>query len=68
MLTVFYPATGHVRVKRVTSASNPVLHGWLKAELTAILAVLPAPTPVLDEPTNREFWESWRQAVSGKPT
>jgi hypothetical protein len=45
MLTVFHPATGHVRVKRVTSASNPVLHGWLKAELTAILAVLPAPTP-----------------------
>ena len=41
MLTLFHPATGQVRVKGVTSTTNLVLHGWLKQELTAILATLP---------------------------
>ena len=68
MLTLFHPATGHVRVKGVTSATNLVLHGWLKQELTAILALLPEPTALLDAPANRVFWESWREGVEVKPS
>src|SRR5438874_512389 len=41
LLTLFHPASGQVRVKGVTSAANAVLHPWLEAELTAILATLP---------------------------
>lgn len=48
LLTLFHPATGEVRVKGVTSTTNAVLHGWLKAELTAILAALPAPSAPAD--------------------
>jgi len=68
MLTLFHPATGQVRVKGVTSATNPVLHDWLKTELTAILDDLPEPRLVSDEQTNRAFWESWRAGVKVKPT
>jgi len=68
MLTLFHPATGYVRVKGVTRATNPILHGWLTTELTAILADLPAPTPVSDERANRAFWESWREGVRVRPT
>ena len=42
-LTLFHPASGVVRVKGVRCCPNTVLHPWLKAELTAILAALPEP-------------------------
>ena len=60
LLTLFHPATGEVRAKGVTSCPNTVLHGWLKAELTSILAKL-AVAPVLDEEANHEWWHSWQQ-------
>ena len=63
MLTLFHPATGRVRINGVTSTTNLVLHGWLKQELSAILAALPAP-PVLDPPANRAFWESWQHGLT----
>src|SRR5918998_6445612 len=44
LLTLCRPATGEVRAKGVTTAPNAVLHPWLKAELTAILASLPEVT------------------------
>ena len=59
MLTLFHPATGQVRVKGVTSATNVVLHGWLKQELTDILAHLPEPTPSPDTSTRLAAWEHW---------
>lgn len=37
LLTLFRPATGHVRATGVLSAPNAVLHPWLKEELTQIL-------------------------------
>lgn len=64
MLTWFHPATGCVRVKGVTSTTNIVLHGWLKTELTHILAHLPEPGPVLEGATGA----SWREAIGGQPT
>ena len=60
MLTLFHPATGEVRAKGVTTSANVVLHPWIQAELTAILADLP-PVPVLPEaelPAVRR-WETW---------
>lgn len=41
LLTLYHPASGAVRVQGVTSCRNPVLHGWLKAELRAIPMTLP---------------------------
>src|SRR5581483_8196009 len=42
LLTLLRPATGEVRAKGVTNATNAVLHPWLQGELTAVLATLPA--------------------------
>src|ERR671916_79435 len=44
LLTLFRPATGALRAKGVTNATNAVLHPWLQAELTAVLATLPPVT------------------------
>ena len=45
LLTLFRPATGEVRAKGVTNATNAVLHPWLQAELTEVLATLPPCRP-----------------------
>ena len=68
MITLLHPKTGEVRVKGVTDTRNETLHGWLKAELHAILANLPDPVPVSDPQTNRAFWESWRKDITVKAT
>lgn len=68
MLTLFHPKTGQVCVQGVTNTRNETLHGWLKPELTHILATLPLPEPVTDEATNRETWESWREGLTVKAT
>jgi len=67
-LTLFHPATGRVRVKGVTRTTNPVLHGWLKQELSAIVAALPEPSPRLDPSANRAFWASWCQGLGIQAT
>jgi hypothetical protein len=59
LLNLFRPATGEVRAKGVTSATNAVLHPWLQAELTAILAALPAvATPDAERPPLQR-WATW---------
>ena len=57
LLTLFRPATGEVRAKGVTNAPNVVLHPWLQAELTAILATLP-PLPEGERPAAAQ-WATW---------
>lgn len=64
LLTLFRPATGQVRATGVTNAPNTVLHPWLKAELTAILAALPAPTGERGELAR---WETWLGEAPWKP-
>src|SRR5512132_1731345 len=49
LLTLFRPATGELRAKGVTNATNAVLHPWLQQELTAVLAALPPVTVPEDE-------------------
>lgn len=68
MITLLHPKTGEVRVKGVTDTCNETLHGWLKTELTAILATLPDPAPVTDLQANRDLWESWREGLTVKVT
>jgi hypothetical protein len=59
LLTVFRPATGAVRAAGVTSAPNAVLHPWLREQLAAILAALPAVTAPEEERPAAARWETW---------
>jgi hypothetical protein len=59
LLTLFRPATGEVRAKGVTSATNAVLHPWLQEELTRVLAALPKVTvPEAERPPAAQ-WATW---------
>jgi DDE superfamily endonuclease len=59
LLTLFRPATGQVRALGVTSAPNTVLHPWLQAEVTQILAAVPpVTTPEADRPPLAR-WATW---------
>lgn len=66
-LTLFHPASGEVHVKGVRSASNAVLHPWLKAELTTILASLPEPE-LLPPEENRRRWTRWQEGLTSRIT
>jgi DDE superfamily endonuclease len=61
VLTLFRPADGRVRIEGATTCPNAVLHPWLKRELSAILAELPAPAPTAD--TSRAAWERWQAGL-----
>ncbi len=66
-LTLFHPASGEVRVKGVRSAPNAVLHPWLQAELTVILATLPEPE-VIPSDENRQCWKRWQEGLTRRIT
>lgn len=59
LLTLFRPAPGHVWASGVLRCPNAVLHPWLKAEGTALLAELPDPEPVTDPVATRACWTRW---------
>jgi len=67
-LTLFHPASGAVRVKGVRSCTNIVLHPWLEAELTRIVATLPEATEAPDGKENRRRWEHWQAGLSVRIT
>jgi hypothetical protein len=67
VLTLFHPADGHVRVEGVTSCPNTVLHGWLKQELTAVLAAMPAVANAAGR-ESRADWERWQEGLTIRPT
>ncbi len=46
LLTLFQPASGQVHVKGVTSTTNAVIHTWLNAQFTDILAARSVPEVV----------------------
>ncbi len=66
ILTLFHPADGQVRVEGVTSCPNTVLHGWLKEELTAVLAAMPAVNAA--GRASRADWERWQEGLTIRPT
>jgi DDE superfamily endonuclease len=59
LLTLFQPATGTVRAKGVTQATNAILHPWLQEQLTAVLAELPAMTVPEQERPALAQWTTW---------
>ena len=64
---LFHSATGQVHLQPVGSCTNPVLHGWLKERLTAIVAALPtcaepAPTRRRPVPRGRHGRTGWRNS------
>lgn len=63
LLTLFHPASGQVRVKGVRSSANVILHPWLQAQLTEILATLPDKPP-LEPDLNRSLWLSWQAGLT----
>ena len=67
LLTLLHPATGRARVKGVTTTSNAVIHPWLKAELTAILAADP-PVDMMPTAANRPQWQVWQEGLTVYPT
>lgn len=64
LMTLFHPADGQVRVKGVESCPNPVLHGWLKAQLEAVMARMPQPEVVLSPEENRRAWGAWQEGLT----
>jgi hypothetical protein len=68
LMTLFHPASGQVRAKGVTSCPNTVLHPWLKQELSAILAALPAPPLEIEPALIRSTWTEWYEGLSAPPT
>jgi hypothetical protein len=54
----------------VTACPNPVLHGWLKRELAAVLAAMPAPPAMTTGSVGevRSDWERWQDGLTIKPT
>jgi len=67
-LTLFHPASGAVRVKGVRGCTNAVLHPWLEAQLTAILATLPEPAEEVSMAENRRRWERWQEGLAMRIT
>lgn len=59
LLTLFRPATGVVRAKGVTNATNAVLHPWLQGELERILEGLPVSTTPEAEHLLAARWATW---------
>jgi transposase len=75
LLTLFRPATGTIRAKGVVSASNAVLHPWLKEELTALLREIEKQSPAASLPPEQERplyaqWKTWlwpQESAEGLP-
>jgi hypothetical protein len=65
LLTLFRPATGEVRAQPVAQAPNAVLHPWLRDEVTALLAELPAlPAAAAAARATRAVWEGWQEGLT----
>jgi hypothetical protein len=63
LLTLFRPVTGAVWANGVTHCPNAVLHPWLKANVTALLAEVPDPEPIPDPQANRACWTRWQAGL-----
>ena len=61
LLTLFRPATGDVRATSVRSAPNAVLHPWLREQVAAIRAAMPAAAAT---PVERTTWTAWQAGLS----
>ena len=75
LLTLFRPATGKIRAKGVVSATNAVLHPWLKEALSALLGEIEKQSPAEGLPAEEERplcarWKTWlwpHESAEGLP-
>jgi transposase len=72
LLTLFRPATGHLRAKGVLSTRNAVLHPWLQEQLTEVLAEIEKKQPSQALPPEAERplcaqWETWLGHPPSRP-
>jgi transposase len=75
LLTLFRPATGRVYAKGVVSATNAVLHPWLKEQLSTILGEIEKQSPAESLPPEEERprfaqWKTWlwpHESAEGLP-
>ena len=68
MLTLLHPADGQVRVTGVTSTANAVLHPWLTAELSALVAAVPDGAAGQVSAANRADWVPWQEGLTVRIT
>jgi len=66
--TLFHPATGRLHLRPVASGTNPVLHGWLKETLSAVVAALPMRAEPVDAAVTRAAWEVWQAGLAERCT
>ncbi len=75
LLTLFRPATGQLGAKGVLSATNAVLHPWLKEQLSELLAKIEKEHPAESLPPEQERpwaaqWKTWlwpHESADGLP-
>ena len=48
----------------MTCTPNTILHPWLEAELSAIVATLPQREAVVESAANRAAWARWQEGLS----
>jgi hypothetical protein len=60
LLTLFHPASGRRRARGVQSCTNGMLHEWMPAALSALVAALPL-QPVMSPAAHRALWERWQE-------
>lgn len=59
LLTLFRPATGHVRVCGTETCPNAVLHPWIEQQITAVLGSVESPSAA-----HRAAWLRWQAGLS----
>ncbi|MBI3974608.1 MAG: transposase [Chloroflexi bacterium] len=65
LLTLFHPATDQVRAQPVAAAPNAVLHPWLRDEVAALLAALPAVSAdTASVRATHAFWDVWQAGLA----
>ena len=55
-------------MKGVTRTPNTILHPWLEAELSAIVATLPQRGEVVEFAASRAAWAHWQEGLSARFT
>ena len=64
ILTLFHPATGHVRLQSATRCTNAILHPWLRERLSEILAELPPSGSSQDVAATPAAWQVWQAGLT----
>ena len=59
LMTLFHPATGHVRVRGTQSLTNAVLHPWIEQQVAEIVG---APEP--SSAAHRPAWQRWQEGLT----